>query len=279
MSPIVIICSTLPPIVSTKQHLSFVYTDIGIDSIEWLKAYALEFSLGSNTYCTKNSASLYTSVKSNGGDQVLSEVEKNSFIALPGKESTAESCLEKQYVSQPRRIWAGKEAACNGGDVDSISGLGRSTGEGKGYPLQYSGLENSMDCLVHGVTKSQRWLNDFHFIAICQRWVADEMRVCAGSQFSSVTQSCPTLCDLMNCSTPSFPVHHQLLEFTQTHVHRVGHAIQPSHPLLSPSPPAPNPSQNQGLFQWVNSLHEVAKLLEFQLQHQTIQWALRTGLL
>ena len=104
MFPMVIICSTLPPIVSTKQHLSFVYTDIGIDNIEWLKAYALEFSLGSNTYCTKNSASLYTSVKSNGGDQVLSEVEKNSFIALPGKESTAESCLEKQYVSQPRRI-------------------------------------------------------------------------------------------------------------------------------------------------------------------------------
>ena len=86
MFPMVIICSTLPPIVSTKQHLSFVYTDIGIDNIEWLKAYALEFSLVSNTYCTKNSASLYTSVKSNGGDQVLSEVEKNSFIALPGKE-------------------------------------------------------------------------------------------------------------------------------------------------------------------------------------------------
>ena len=82
----------------------------------------------------------------------------------------------------------------------------------------------------------------------------------AGSvQFSSATQSCPTLCDPMNCSTPGLPVHHQLLEFTQTHVHRVGDAIQPSHPLLSPSPPAPNPSQHQGLFQWVNSSHEVAK--------------------
>ena len=66
-------------------------------------------------------------------------------------------------------------------------------------------------------------------------------------QFSSVTQSCPTLCDPMNCSTPSLPVHHQLLEFTQTHVHPVGDAIQPSHPLLSPSPPAPNPSQHQSL--------------------------------
>ena len=75
-------------------------------------------------------------------------------------------------------------------------------------------------------------------------------------QFSSVTQSCPTLCNPMNCSTPGLPVHHQLLEFTQTHAHRVGDAIQPSHPLSSPSPPAPNPSLHQGLFQWVNSLHE-----------------------
>ena len=68
-------------------------------------------------------------------------------------------------------------------------------------------------------------------------------------QFSSVTQSCPTLCDPMNRSTPGLPVHHQLLEFTQTHVHRVSDAIQPSHPLSSPSPPAPNPSQHQSLFQ------------------------------
>ena len=66
-----------------------------------------------------------------------------------------------------------------------------------------------------------------------------------GCQFSSVAQSCPTLCDPMNCSTPGLPVHHQLPEFTQTHVHRVSDAIQPSHPLLSPSPPAPNPSQHQ----------------------------------
>ena len=82
-------------------------------------------------------------------------------------------------------------------------------------------------------------------------------------QFSSVAQSCPTLCDPMNHSTPGLPVHQQLLEFTQTHVHQVGDAIQPSHPLSSPSPPAPNPSQHQGLFQWVNSSHEVAKVLDF----------------
>ena len=88
-------------------------------------------------------------------------------------------------------------------------------------------------------------------------------------QFSSVAQSFPTLCNPMNRSTPGLPVHHQLLEFTQTHVHWVGDAIQPSHPLSSPSPPAPNPSQHQGLFQWVNSSHVVAKVLEFQLQHQS----------
>ena len=84
-------------------------------------------------------------------------------------------------------------------------------------------------------------------------------------QFNSVAQSCPTLCNPMNRSTPGLPVHHQLLEFTQTDVDRVGNAIQPSHPLLSPSPLAPSPSQHQGLFQWVNSSHEVAKVLEFQL--------------
>ena len=82
-------------------------------------------------------------------------------------------------------------------------------------------------------------------------------------RFSSVTQSCPTLCDPMNRSMPGLSVHNQLLEFTQTHVHRVGDAIQPSDPLLSPSPPAPNPSQHQSLFQWVNSSHEMAKYWSF----------------
>ena len=90
--------------------------------------------------------------------------------------------------------------------------------------------------------------------------------------FSSVAQSCPTLWDPMNCSMPGLPVHHQFPEFTQTHVHQVRDAIQPSHPLSSPSPLTPNPSQHQGLFQWVNSSHEVAKVLQFQLQHQSFQW-------
>ena len=83
------------------------------------------------------------------------------------------------------------------------------------------------------------------------------------SQFSSVAQLCPTLCNPMDRSTPGLPVHHQFPEFTQTHVHRVSDAIQPSHPLLSPSPPAPNPSQHQSLFQWVSSSHEVVKVLEY----------------
>ena len=97
-------------------------------------------------------------------------------------------------------------------------------------------------------------------------------------QFSSVIQSCPILCDPMNRGTPGLPVHHQLLESTQTHVHWVDDAIQPSHPLSSPSPPAPNFSQHQGLFQWVSFSHQVAKVLEFQLQHQSFQWTPRTDL-
>ena len=98
-------------------------------------------------------------------------------------------------------------------------------------------------------------------------------------QFSSVAQLCPTLCDPMDCCTSDLPVHHQLLEFTQTHVHWVGDAIQSPHPLLSSSPPDFNLSQSQGLFKWVSSSHQVAKVLEFQLQHQSFQWIFRTDFL
>ena len=97
--------------------------------------------------------------------------------------------------------------------------------------------------------------------------------------FSSVAQSCPTLCDPMNCSTPGLPVHHQLPEITQTHVHGVSDAIQPSHPLSSISPLAPNPSQHQSFLQSVNSSHEVAKVLEFQLEHHSFQRNPRADLL
>ena len=98
-------------------------------------------------------------------------------------------------------------------------------------------------------------------------------------QFSSVTQSCLTLCEPMDDSTPGFPVHHQLPEPTQTHVHWVSNAIQPSYPLSSPSPLALNLFQHQGLFQRVSSSHQVAKVLEFQLQHQSFQWTFRADCL
>ena len=102
-----------------------------------------------------------------------------------------------------------------------------------------------------------------------------EDRKFSSAQYSLVPQSCPTLCDPMDCSTPGFPVRHQLSELTQTHVHGISDVIQPSPPLSSPSP-AFNLSQHQGLFQWVGSSHQVAKVLELQLQHQSFQWIFRT---
>ena len=105
-------------------------------------------------------------------------------------------------------------------------------------------------------------------------------------QFSSVTQSCQTLWNPMDCSTLGFPVHHQLLELAQIHVHHVGDAIQPSHLISSHPhfissnafPPVFNVSQHQGLFQWVSSSHQMAKILELQFQHQSFQWIFRTDL-
>ena len=96
---------------------------------------------------------------------------------------------------------------------------------------------------------------------------------------SSVAQPHPTLCDPMGCRTPGFPIHHQLPEPTQTQVHRVGNAIQPSHPMSSPSPPTFNLLQHQGTFQWVRSSHQVAKVLEFQPQRQSFQWIFRADFL
>ena len=102
-------------------------------------------------------------------------------------------------------------------------------------------------------------------VPVTNMWEKRPTKPFSSVQFSSVAQSCPTLCDPMSHSTPGLPVHHELPEFTHTHVHRVGDAIQPSHLLSSPSPPFPNLSQHQGLFQWVSSSHEMAKVLEFQL--------------
>ena len=176
-------------------------------------------------------------------------------------------------------------------------GSGRYPGGGHGNPFQkYSCLENPMDRgtwqgTVHGVSVNQtrlKWLcthapmmSDLmisNLFSQAQITIAPHITIMV-CLFSSVAQSCPTLCDPMNHSPPGLPIHHQLLEFTQTHVHWVGDAIQPSPPLSSPSPPALNLSQHQGLFQWVNSSHEVAKVLEFQLQHQSFQWTPRTDLL
>ena len=99
------------------------------------------------------------------------------------------------------------------------------------------------------------------------------------SHFSLIIQLCPILCDPMDCSMPLFPIHHKLPEPTQTYVHQISDPIKLSHGLLSPSPTAFNLSQHQALFQWVGSLHQVAKLLEFQLQHQSFQWIFRTDFL
>ena len=112
----------------------------------------------------------------------------------------------------------------------------------------------------------------------CSRFISPFVQF-SWDHFSSVTQLCLTICNPMDCSIPGFPVHHQLLELTQTHVHWVGDAMQPSHPLLSPSPPALNLSQHQGLFKWASSSHQVAKVLEFQLKYQSVQWTFRTDFL
>ena len=141
------------------------------------------------------------------------------------------------------------------------------------------GIELASPALQDGFLTTGPWANSLGLFVRILLELAHSKIYYFSVQFSSVAQSCLTLCDPMNLSTPGLPVHHQLPEFTQIHVHRVGDAIQPSHPLSSPSPPGPNPSQHQGLFQWVNSSHEVAKVLEFQPQHQSFQWTPRTGLL
>ena len=115
------------------------------------------------------------------------------------------------------------------------------------------------------------WVNGCEPDSICSQFCL--------LQFSWVALSCLTLCNPMDCSTSDFPVHHQLPDFAQTHIHQVSDAIWTSHPLLSPSPPAFNLSQHQGLFQGVRSLHQMAEVLQFQLQHQCFQWLFRTDFL
>ena len=132
--------------------------------------------------------------------------------------------------------------------------------ENVSFMVRYSSLLSRLDYCLKNLLGQRPWLKKY-------------------VQFSSVAQSCLTLCDPMDCSMPGFPVHQQLPELTQTHVHPVGDAIQPSHPLLSPSPPAFNLSQHQGLFKWVSSSHQIAKVLELQLEHQSFQWIFKTDFL
>ena len=122
--------------------------------------------------------------------------------------------------------------------------------------------------------KKERWWKTVKFKSLCNNG-----KISNRGQFSSAAQSCPTLCNPMDYSTPGLPVHYQLPDLTQINVHWVGDAIQPSHPLLSPFPPAFNLSQHQGLFKRVSFSHQAAKVLELQLQHQSFQCIFRTDLL
>ena len=144
------------------------------------------------------------------------------------------------------------------------------------YIMRNAGLEEAQA----GIKIAGRNINNLRYAddTTLKAENKEELKSLLKVQFSEVVQSCPTLCDPINRSTPGLPVHHQLPEFTQTHVHWVGDAIQPSHPLSSPSPTF-NLSQHQGLFQWVSSSHQVAKVLEFQLQHQSFQRIFRTDFL
>ena len=140
------------------------------------------------------------------------------------------------------------------------------------FSMKWGDKEKPCVTFVEKITKDLKeelkiyfsWMERLHMISV---------------QFSSFIQLCLTLCNPMDCSTPDPPVYHQLPEFTQTHVHGVCDAIQPSHPPSSTSPPAFNLSQHQGLFKWVSSLHQVVKVLELQLQHQSLQWIFRTDFL
>ena len=148
---------------------------------------------------------------------------------------------------------------------------------GIGKSLESLGLQENQ------TSESQRKsVLNIHWKDCCWCWSSNTLATWCKEltiQFSSVDQSCLTICNPMNWSMTGFLVHHQLPEFTQTHVHWISDATQPSHPLSSPSPTF-NLSQDQGLFKWVSSLHQVAKVLKFQHQHQSFQWIIfRTNFL
>ena len=150
-------------------------------------------------------------------------------------------------------------------ECEALGGwAGSAERKAKASPISHPTPHHSTDvCWVKG----PHW-NVFVYFFL---WLSTCILSFSSVQFSSVAQLCPTLCDPMNCSTPGLPFHHQILEIAQTHVHWVGDAIRPSHPLSSPSPPTLNLCQHQGLFKWVSSSHQVAKVLEFKLQNQSFQ--------
>ena len=155
----------------------------------------------------------------------------------------------------------------------------------RGSPDRVSYMYKVKEWVVYYEFRERIRLGALVITKTCPHSAAREVRVTSlvtcyrtPSSVQLSPQSCPTLCNPINCSTPGFPVHHQFLELAQTHVHQVGDAIQPSHPLSSPSPDF-NLSQHQSLFQWVSFSHQVEKVLEFQLQHQSFQWIFRTDFL
>ena len=144
--------------------------------------------------------------------------------------------------------------------------------------LNYSCMKTASIRLFYFAILNRRKIAD-HWVELvyCTFFSFKTREIYSFVQFSSVAQSCLTLCNAMDHTGP--PVHHQLPELTQTHVHWVDDAIQPSHPLLSPSPPAFNLPQHHGLFQWLSFSQQVAKVVEFQLHHQSFQWIFRTDFL
>ena len=189
------------------------------------------------------------------------------FMGFPRQE-----CCSEFPFSSPRYLPdPGIEPTSSSWQEDSLP-LSHQGNSWLAIPLDRSIVVEGMRTKNHGtLVQTHRKNNERNSFQIKGRYF-----LYYHPQFSSVAQLCLTFCDPMNRSMPGLPVHHQLLEFTQTHVHWVADAIPPSHPLSSPFLPTFNFPQHQGLFQWVSTSYQVAKVLEFQFQHQSFQWLYRT---
>ena len=211
---------------------------------------------------------------------------KETHILYPKKPLPTPKVFSRAFLKASWRWRQGEGGSQGLRSPHAVLWLADSEGTGvvlQGLTLSVLSLQEAPGYVLMVIKKLTFciWWGVFHICKtnVCNSRSVHQILLSKYFQFSSVAQSCPTLCDPMNRSTPGLPVHYQLLEFTQTHVHWVGDAIQSSPPLLSPSPPAFSLSLHQGLFKWVSSSHQVAKILEFQLQHQSFQWTLRTDLL